>query len=60
MNEIYKLNNQMTILVVAHRLSTVHKCDEIFLLDKGEILGSGNMMNLKRKVNFLEKRSILN
>ncbi len=49
MNEIYKLNNQMTILVVAHRLSTVQKCDEIFLLDKGEILGSGNYDELKKK-----------
>ena len=36
----------MTIIIVAHRLTTVLKCDQIFLLDKGKIVSSGNYKEL--------------
>ena len=41
-NNLYKLNQEMTIIIIAHRLTTVLKCDQIFLLDKGKIVSSGN------------------
>ncbi len=37
MNSIEKLNKQYTIIMVAHRLSTLKNCDRIYHLDSGEI-----------------------
>jgi len=45
-NNLYKLNQNMTIIIIAHRLTTVLKCDRIFLLDKGKIVSSGNYNEL--------------
>lgn len=39
--EIDKLNSEMTIILIAHRLSTVRKCDQIYLLENGKIAANG-------------------
>ena len=49
MQNIYRLNKKLTILVIAHRLTTVEKCDQIFLLDKGDIIENGTYDELKNK-----------
>ena len=36
-----KLQHKITIIVVAHRLSTITKSDQIFLVDNGEIVEAG-------------------
>ena len=38
---IKSLTKDHTVLIVAHRLSTVVDCDEIFMLEKGKIIDSG-------------------
>lgn len=43
---IGKLNKEMTIVFIAHRLSTVKACDTIFLLDKGRLVASGSYKEL--------------
>ena len=43
------MGKKITILIIAHRLTTVEKCDEIFLLDKGQIKGNGTYEELKNK-----------
>ena len=40
------LGSSMTIILIAHRLSTVKKCDKIFLLEKGELKGQGTYEEL--------------
>jgi ABC-type multidrug transport system fused ATPase/permease subunit len=37
MNEIQNLSENITIILIAHRLNTVKNCDKIFLLEKGKI-----------------------
>jgi ATP-binding cassette, subfamily B, bacterial PglK len=37
MNEIYKVSQDKTLLIIAHRLGTLDKCDYIFKLDNGKI-----------------------
>lgn len=36
------LSDTKTILIVAHRLSTVRECDQILVLDRGRIIGLGS------------------
>ena len=51
MEGIFKLKKNKTVLIVAHRLSTVSICDELFKLDKGKIIQKGKfeeITNLKK------------
>ena len=53
MNEIKKLEKDITLVMIAHRLSTVRDCNSIILLDKGEIKGQGTFEELaKSNDNF--------
>jgi len=38
---IESLGGQKTIIIIAHRFTTVMKCDKIYLMDKGRIVESG-------------------
>jgi len=35
------LKGRMTIMVIAHRLSTVRQADRILVLEDGQVIGSG-------------------
>ena len=39
---VERLARTKTIIMIAHRLSTVRKCDRIFVLDKGRIVAQGS------------------
>ena len=41
MKSIRSMYGQKTILIIAHRLSTVKFCDYIYNIDDGEIVGEG-------------------
>ncbi|MDC0469143.1 ABC transporter ATP-binding protein/permease [Candidatus Pelagibacter sp.] len=41
MEEVHKTSSNKTIIMIAHRLSTVKKCDIIFYLEKGELKAQG-------------------
>jgi ABC-type bacteriocin/lantibiotic exporter with double-glycine peptidase domain len=45
---IMRLRGRYTIILIAHRLSTVRSCDVIFELDRGKITGSGTYVELLR------------
>ena len=40
-NSINNLENKITIIQIAHRISTVKNCDNIFFLKKGQLIGQG-------------------
>jgi ABC-type multidrug transport system fused ATPase/permease subunit len=46
MEAVHKLSHEITIILIAHRLSTVRECDQIFLLEKGEVKGQGTYNEL--------------
>ena len=43
-----RLRGTYTVVVIAHRMSTVRACDVIFHLDKGRLAGSGTYEVLVR------------
>ncbi|GHS87895.1 multidrug transporter [Campylobacterota bacterium] len=38
MNEIYDVSNNRTLLIVAHRLSTLSRCDRVYRIEKGRLV----------------------
>ena len=46
MDAVNNLSNDITIILIAHRLSTVKNCDNIFLLEKGELKEQGTFEEL--------------
>ena len=55
MDAIKSLSHEKTIILVAHRLSTVQDCDIIYLLNDGEIEESGTYNELLAKSNKFKK-----
>ena len=43
---IGKFNRDLTILLIAHRLTTVRHCDTIFELDRGRVVAQGTYEKL--------------
>lgn len=41
MEAVHNLCKQKTVILIAHRLSTVRKCDKIFYLERGQIIAAG-------------------
>ena len=49
---IDNLKGEYTILIIAHRLSTVIDADKIFVIDDGKIIDSGTHQELLKKCEF--------
>jgi len=49
MDAIHDFSGNKTIVMIAHRLQTVKKCDIIFLFDKGNIIDQGTYGELKER-----------
>lgn len=47
---ILNLKNSMTLVVIAHRLSTVRKADLVIYMNKGQIVASGTFDEVRRLV----------
>ena len=53
MDAVNNIGKDITIILIAHRLSTVKKCNKIFLLEKGELKNQGTFEELiKMDDNF--------
>ena len=46
MEEVNKLSKDITIIMIAHRLSTVKKCDKIYILENGKLKNQGSFNEL--------------
>lgn len=59
MEAIENLDRKMTIILIAHRLTTVKNCDTIFLLENGEIKSQGSFSKLyEDNANFKKMSDI--
>lgn len=55
MEAVKNLEHQITIIIIAHRLSTVRNCDQIFLLDHGVLDGFGRYDELIKSNEKFQK-----
>jgi ATP-binding cassette, subfamily B, bacterial PglK len=46
MDAVHNLGHAKTIIMIAHRLSTVRDCDTIFMLERGRLIASGRYEEL--------------
>jgi ABC-type multidrug transport system fused ATPase/permease subunit len=49
MDEIYSLNADKTLIIVAHRLTTVERCENIYKIDNGKVVRVKDLSELTRK-----------
>ena len=49
------MKGEYTILIVAHRLSTVIDCDKIFVVDNGKVIAEGTHKELIKSCKFYKK-----
>jgi ATP-binding cassette, subfamily B, bacterial PglK len=47
MDAVNNLGHEVTLIIIAHRLSTVRQCDKIYLLKAGEVIDQGSYDDLK-------------
>jgi len=58
-DSINKLKGSVTVLIVAHRLSTVRNCDQVIYMDKGEILFQGSFSQVRSAVPDFDRQAEL-
>lgn len=59
MKAIDNISGIKTIILIAHRLNTVKKCDTIYIMDKGMIVDNGDYESLVSKNDFFRELSKL-
>ena len=55
MDAIHEFSGKKTIIMIAHRLKTVQKCDIIYLMKHGDIVDSGTYDELVLKNSEFKK-----
>ncbi|CAL4323274.1 SmdB family multidrug efflux ABC transporter permease/ATP-binding protein [Buchnera aphidicola] len=59
---LFEIRKKTTLIMIAHRLSTVKKADKIIVLNKGKIVEQGNhkkLMSMKKKYYEMYKSQLL-
>ena len=52
MESLKKISNNKTMLIIAHRISTVKDCDHIILMEKGNVIAEGKYDELSKNKEF--------
>jgi len=60
MDAINNLGNDKTIIIIAHRISTVKNCDQIFVLDNARLAGQGKYDDLLETNSIFKKMVSIN
>jgi len=55
MNNVFNLGREKTMIISTHKLNTLKGCDKIYLLDKGEIVQTGDFSEIINKNEYLKK-----
>ena len=60
MDAVNNLNKDITIIIIAHRLTTVSKCDNIFYIEKGRLKRQGDFETLSKSIKLFNILNIQN
>ena len=55
MDSINDFRGKKTIILIAHRLATVKKCNIIYILENGRILDQGSFDELSERNSFFQE-----
>jgi ABC-type multidrug transport system fused ATPase/permease subunit len=55
MEALNNMGDDITVILIAHRLSTVKECHTIFMLDNGELNGEGSYAELNSSNKIFQK-----
>ncbi|MDA7604034.1 ABC transporter ATP-binding protein/permease [Candidatus Pelagibacter sp.] len=55
MEAVHNLGKHITIILIAHRLTTVKNCDKIFLFEKGKFKSQGTFEELFNSSSYFQK-----
>lgn len=58
MDDVYSMHEDRTIIMIAHRLDTIKKCDRVLVLDDGKIVGEGSYDELLRSNQVFQEISM--
>jgi ABC-type multidrug transport system fused ATPase/permease subunit len=56
---LHKLRGQVTVIVIAHRLSTVRNVDRLCYIDSGKIVSTGSFSELRQAIPDFERQITL-
>lgn len=59
MDAIHDFSGKKTVIMIAHRLNTVKKCDRIYLIEKGSVIDSGSFNELLSRNKTFKNMSVL-
>jgi HlyD family secretion protein len=54
MEAIHNLSGHKTIIMIAHRLKTVKKCDLIYFMDNGQVIDCGSYKDLVDRNDYFK------
>lgn len=54
-SSLKNLNRETTILVVAHRLSTIQDADMVLAMENGKLIATGSFMELRKSSDLVQK-----
>ncbi len=55
MQAIHNLSRKKTIIIIAHRLTTLKECDQIYVLDKGKVAEHGSYQELLKSSGYFKR-----
>jgi ABC-type multidrug transport system fused ATPase/permease subunit len=55
MESIKRIGHKKTIIIVAHRITTVKNCEVIYMMEKGVVVDSGNYEELRQRNEAFRK-----
>ena len=55
MDAIHQFSGIKTIIIIAHRLETIKKCNCIYLIEKGKVIDKGDYENLSKKNKLFQE-----